>query len=141
MPTPARKPGRRATARPRRVAAATALYGARAPDLAELDAARAQRLIDVLGNNRLAELLGVSKSQPARWAARRDRVSAENSRKLIDLDYVMSRLLQLWHPSVIPLWLEGNNAHLRARPIDVVRLRGPAALIPALDAAEAGAME
>ena len=44
----------------------------------------------------MAGLLGVSPSQPSRWQKGQERISAENQRGLLDLDYVMARLLQLF---------------------------------------------
>ena len=97
------------------------------------------RVVDVLGGSLTAEILGVSASQPSRWKSGRERVSEENLAKVIDLDYVLSRLLLLWEPAVIPHWLTGQNPHLVGRPLDVLRLRGARALLPAIDAEDAGA--
>jgi hypothetical protein len=36
-------------------------------------------------------------------------------------------------------WLEGQNPFVHGRPIDVMILKGPMAIKPALDAEEAGA--
>lgn len=100
---------------------------------------RVERIVSFLGNNLSAELLGVSGSQPARWRTGKERVSGENLRRVVDLDYVVTRLLMTWEPTVARSWLDGDNPHLGGRPIDVIRLRGPAAIIPALDAEDAGA--
>lgn len=100
---------------------------------------RVERVVAFLGNNLTAELLGVSASQPARWRTGRERVSRENLRALVDLDYVVARLLMTWEASVARNWLEGDNPHLGGRPLDVMRLHGSVAIIPALDAEDAGA--
>lgn len=98
------------------------------------------RVIAVLGNNTAARVLGVSSSQPSRWRSGAEQVSAENRRKLSDLDYVLDRLLLELYPDDVALWLTSPNAHLGgARPADVLQLRGPAAVLPAIDALAVGA--
>lgn len=100
---------------------------------------RVERVVAVLGNNVTAELLGVSKSQPSKWRRGTERVSAESFQRLLDLDYVVTRLLMTWQPPVALEWLNGHNPHLNGRPIDVMRRRGPLAIMPALNAQDAGA--
>jgi len=102
-------------------------------------AGRLGRLITDLGNNRVASLLGVSRSQPSRWRRGEERISAEKQRSLLDLDYVMARLLQLFPPQQAEIWLTSHNAHLGARPMDVLRLRGAGAVVRAIDAEAQGA--
>lgn len=48
-------------------------------------------------------------------------------------------LLRAFTPEQARLWLEGNNAHLGARPIDVYRLEGAKPVIEAIRAHEQGA--
>ena len=107
--------------------------------LESLLAARLDRLIVVLGNNRLAGLLGVSPSQPSRWRKGKERIRPENQGRLLDLDYVMARLLQLFPPEQAEVWMTSHNPHLGARPIDVLRLRGAGAVVQAIDAEAQGA--
>src|SRR5262245_57024380 len=57
---------------------------------------RLERLVTELGSNRVASLLGVNRSQPTRWRSGDERISADKQRSLLDLDYVMARLLQLF---------------------------------------------
>ena len=102
-------------------------------------AARLAQLIRDLGNNRVASLLDVSVSQPSRWKTGEERISAENQRRLLDLDYVMARLLQLYPREQAEIWLTSHNAHLGSRPVDVLRLRGAAAVVVAIDAEAEGA--
>jgi hypothetical protein len=95
---------------------------------------RLERLIATFGNNRLAELLDVNPSQPSRWRKGDERISADRQRALLDLDYVMARLLQLFPREQAEIWLTSHNAHLGARPVDVLRLSGAARVVGALDA-------
>jgi hypothetical protein len=100
---------------------------------------RLDRLIDELGNNRVASLLAVSRSQPSRWRSGKEGMSSENRRKLIDLDYVFGRLEQLFPPRQAEIWLNSYNAHLGGRPIDALRLKGASPVIQAIDAEAQGA--
>jgi hypothetical protein len=108
-----------------------------APVVSLLD--RLERLVGGLGNNKVAELLDVSQSQPSRWRRSQEGIDPENQRRVLDLDYVMSRLLQLYPPEQARLWLRSHNAHLGARPVDVLRQRGVAPVIQAIDAEAEGA--
>lgn len=98
------------------------------------------RVVDALGNNVVAEILGVARSQPSRWRSGKERPSPESRKRISDLDHVLDRLLLELHPDQVGLWLTGPNPHLGgARPIDVLELRGAAAVLPAIDALAAGA--
>jgi hypothetical protein len=101
---------------------------------------RLEGLIGVLGNNRLAHVLGVSRSQPSRWRRGEEGLAEGNERAVLDLDYVIARLHQLWVPEVASIWLESPNAHLGgAVPLEVLRRRGTAEVIRAIDAEAEGA--
>lgn len=101
---------------------------------------RTAAVISLLGSQRaLADLLDVSTSQPSRWQSGEEAPSPEHSRELLDLDHVLARASLLWAPSVVLSWLTGSNSFLDgARPIDVLRTRGSAEVIIALDAEMAG---
>ncbi|MGH2451982.1 MAG: antitoxin Xre/MbcA/ParS toxin-binding domain-containing protein [Candidatus Limnocylindria bacterium] len=101
---------------------------------------RLEWLTSVLGSNQVADLLGVSRSQPSRWRSGAEGPAAHNQRALLDLDYVITRLHQLWTPDVAAIWLESPNAHLGgATPLDVLRQRGPTDVVQAIDAEAEGA--
>lgn len=96
-------------------------------------------LVRAVGNNRVAELLQVSRSQPSRWRTGKEGIGAESARKVLDLEYVLSRLVQVYAPEVADTWLRSFNAHLGARPIDVLKLRGAGPVVEAIDAEAQGA--
>ena len=96
--------------------------------------AKLDHAVTALGNNTVAELLGVSRSQPSRWRSGKEGMSAESRAAVTDLDYVLDRLLQLVHPKVAGIWLSSENAFLGGRPVDVLRRRGPRAVIDAIEA-------
>lgn len=96
-------------------------------------------VVERLGSNQAAALIGVSRSQPSRWRSGEERIGPESERRLLDLDYVLARLLRLFPERQARVWLRSHNAHLGARPIDVLRLRGAEPVIVAIDAEEQGA--
>lgn len=62
-----------------------------------------------------------------------------HSKSIADLDYVLARLLDIYPRDVANVWLESFNAHLGARPADVLELSGLARVIAAIDAEAEGA--
>ena len=131
----ARRPG--VVYRPTASKRATRLAEPRAADWQLGD--RLDRLVATLGSNRVAEILDVSPSQPSRWRRGIERMSPASQRRVLDLDYVMARVLQLFPREQAEIWLSSHNAHLGARPIDVLRLRGAGPVIAAADAEAEGA--
>ena len=98
------------------------------------------RVIDVLGNNATAALLGVSASQPSRWKSGKERLSRVNASAVVQLDAFLATMLTVFTPEQAELWLSGSEPHLGgARPTDVFRLKGLAGVLPALQAIEEGA--
>ena len=96
--------------------------------------------IHALGNNTVAELLGVSRSQPGRWARREEGISAENQAAILDLDFVLSLLLRTMPSGLAGIWLVSPNAHLGgARPVDAFRLAGYRQVAEAIHAYAEGA--
>lgn len=102
---------------------------------------RATFLIEALGNQSfVAELLGVSRTQPGKWSRGEELPSPQSSRELIDLDHVVARAVSWLGVDNAKEWLTGANAFLEgARPIDVLRQRGSAEVVDALDAEMSGA--
>lgn len=100
---------------------------------------RLERLIDGFGNNRVADLLEVARSQPSRWRQGKEKPGATSRRRLLDIDYVLSRLLQIYPREIAEIWITSFNAHLGGRPIDVLHLKGVTPVIEALDAEAEGA--
>ena len=97
-------------------------------------------LIHVLGNNTVAELLGVSRSQPGRWARGEEGLSAENQSAILDLDFVMSMLLRTMPAGLAGIWLVSPNTHLNdARPVDAFRIGGHRRVVEAIQAYAEGA--
>ncbi len=102
---------------------------------------RTASVADALGSrSKLATLLAVSASQPTRWIDGDETPNLENARVIVDLDHVIARAGLVWKPAVTTAWLSGHNSFLGgARPIDVIKTEGAAAVIEALDQELAGA--
>jgi len=99
-----------------------------------------RRSVAALGNNAVADLLGVSKSQPGRWARGAEGMTQVNATAAIELDAFIGRMLQTFTRQQAALWLIGSDPQLGgARPVDAFRLKGLSAVLPALAAHEQGA--
>jgi hypothetical protein len=101
---------------------------------------RAGFLIDAFGSaSALADILGVSRSQPGKWRDGEEVPGPEASALIIDVDHVLARATLVWEPGVARRWLVGTEPFLGgARPIDVLRQRGSRDVVEALDAVVAG---
>lgn len=97
---------------------------------------KARYVIQRLGGpTATARLVGVAKSQPSRWVEGREAPSPRSRKHLLDLDYVLSRLEDLYEASVAARWLDSPNSFLDgARPMDVLLHEGPGPVIEAVDA-------
>lgn len=96
---------------------------------------RAEFVVNILGNQGVANLLEVNKSQPSRWKSGEESPSPAVARRLVDLDYVLGRLLLVWDKSVAADWLATPNGFLDgATPIEVIESRGTTDVIEAIEA-------
>lgn len=96
---------------------------------------RAELVVDILGNQRTADLLGVSKSQPSRWKSAKEAPSPSVARRLVDMDYVLGRLLLVWDESLVADWLTSPNGFLDgATPLEEIEANGPARVVEAIEA-------
>jgi hypothetical protein len=101
---------------------------------------RSEFVIRVLGNQRAADLLRVSKSQPSRWKSGEETPGPAAARRLVDLDHVLARLALVWDESLAADWLTTPNGFLEgATPMQVIESRGTTDVIEAIDAEAEGA--
>lgn len=111
---------------------------AQAPNV--LSKAKVRYLADALGGqSEVARILRVDRSRITRWLA--DEIpDPQNQARLDALEFVISRLLQHFHPETARKWLLGFNAHLgNRRPIDLIGQNRVAEVIAALEQDELGA--
>jgi uncharacterized protein (DUF2384 family) len=98
------------------------------------------RIVDALGTNAAARLLGADRAQVSRWSAGTEPISAEMGRRMVDLHFVLTRIFRVLSPSAAAMWLGGSEPLLGgARPIDVLALEGASRVIRAIDGIEQGA--
>ena len=99
----------------------------------------AERLINSLGSDAAAPLLGISEVLLESWAAGLEAPDADGRLELADLDALVCHLHSAFTPAQAMLWMCGYNVHLGARPIDVYRTQGSAPVIGAIRAQAQGA--
>jgi uncharacterized protein (DUF2384 family) len=93
---------------------------------------------DLGSQARVARLLGVSPSRVSRWL-RTEEPDPENRRKLEGVEFVLTRLLDLYYRDVALDWLLGTNVFLGyRRPIDLLASGQIAEVLGAIQADEAG---
>src|ERR1017187_1934505 len=98
------------------------------------------RVIEALGTNAAARLLGADRAQVSRWNAGIESIGSEMGRRIVDLHDVLTRILRVYGREAAALWLAGSEPLLGgARPIDVLVLEGAAPVIRAIDGIAEGA--
>ena len=98
------------------------------------------RVIEALGTNSAARLLGADRAQVSRWSVGRESIGSEMGRRIVDLHDVLTRILRVYRREAAAMWLVGSEPLLGgARPIDVLVLEGAAPVIRAIDGIEEGA--
>ena len=91
---------------------------------------------DLGGQARLARILGVSPSRVSRWL-RTEQPDPTNRRKIEGVEFVFSRLLDLFERDTAIEWLQGFNAHLgNRRPIDMLGAGRVGDVLGAIEAEE-----
>jgi len=92
------------------------------------------RIVEALGTNAAARVLGADRAQVSRWRSRKEPIGAEMARRVIDLHDVLTRILRVYDPDTAALWLVGSEPLLGgARPIDVMAIEGASPVIRAID--------
>jgi uncharacterized protein (DUF2384 family) len=99
-----------------------------------------ERIVEALGTNAAARLLGADRAQVSRWGSGTESISAEMGRRIVDLHDILTRILRLYGSDAASMWLVGSEPLLGgARPIDVLVTEGAAPVIRAIDGIAAGA--
>ena len=97
-------------------------------------------LVEDFGANAVARLLAVSNPAVANWRRKKRGVDSIHARRILALHYVLNRAYLTFQPETAMRWLTGNEPFLDdQRPIDVLVKQGPARVVEALDAIDAGA--
>ena len=92
------------------------------------------RVVDALGTNSAARLLGADRAQVSRWTSGKEAIGSEMGRRIVDLHDVLTRILRVYNPELAAMWLVGSEPLLGgARPIDVLAMEGAAPVVRAID--------
>ncbi|BCW72841.1 hypothetical protein [Arthrobacter sp. NicSoilB8] len=94
----------------------------------------AERLINSMGVDAAAPLLGVSVELLGRWTSGQDAPNAAGRLQLADLDALVGHLHCAFTPAQAMHWMCSPNVLLGSRPIDVYRTQGSAPVIGAIRA-------
>ena len=98
------------------------------------------RVLEALGTNAAARLLGADRAQVSRWAARTEVIGQEMGRRIVDLHDVLTRIMRVYGRDAAAMWLVGSEPLLGgARPIDVLVTEGAAPVVRAIDGIAQGA--
>jgi uncharacterized protein (DUF2384 family) len=98
------------------------------------------RIVDSVGTNAAARLLGADRAQVSRWMSGKEAIGSEMGRRIVDLHDILTRILRVYNPEVAAMWLVGSEPLLGgARPIDVLAMEGASPVVRAIDGLSAGA--
>jgi uncharacterized protein (DUF2384 family) len=98
------------------------------------------RVVEALGTNAAARLLGADPAQVSRWRSGKEVIGSEMGRRIVDLHDVLTRILRVYGREAAALWLVGSEPLLGgARPIDVLVREGAGRVIRAIDGIAEGA--
>jgi uncharacterized protein (DUF2384 family) len=98
------------------------------------------RVIEALGTNAAARLLGADRAQVSRWSSGIESIGSEMGRRIVDLHDVLTRILHVYGREAAAMWLVGSEPLLGgASPIDILVLEGAAPVIRAIDGIAEGA--
>jgi len=98
------------------------------------------RVVEALGTNAAARLLGADRAQVSRWTSGKEGIGSEMGRRIVDLHDILTRILRVYSREAAAMWLVGSEPLLGgARPIDVLAMEGAAPVVRAIDGIAAGA--
>ena len=98
------------------------------------------RIVDALGTNPAARLLGADRAQVSRWMSGSETISQEMGRRVVDLHDILTRIMRVFSRDAAAMWLVGSEPLLGgARPIDVLVTEGAAPVIRSIDGIAEGA--
>src|SRR5664279_3110426 len=67
------------------------------------------RVIEALGKNAAARLLGADRAQVSRWNSGIESIGSEMGRRIVDLHDVLTRILRVYGREAAALWLIGSE--------------------------------
>lgn len=89
----------------------------------------------------VAVIAGVKERQVQHWAAGTHRPKGAHRDRLLELAYIVERLLDVYRPEGVDIWIHGRNRELGGqRPIDLLEQGDFATVLNAVERLETGAM-
>lgn len=104
------------------------------------------RLVDdlrdgVFTNAELAEITGVKTRQVQHWASGAHRPQGDAKERLLEIHYIVERLLEVYKPEGADIWIHGRNRGLGGeKPIDLLRAGAFERVLAAVERLASGAM-
>src|SRR5579875_1399374 len=68
-----------------------------------------KRIVDAVGTNAAARLLGADRAQVSRWGTGTESIGAEMGRRIVDLHDVLTRILRAYNREAAAIWLVGSE--------------------------------
>jgi uncharacterized protein (DUF2384 family) len=98
------------------------------------------QLVTAFGANAVGRLIDVRPATISNWRRGKRNMDRPSARRILDLHYVLTRAFQTFQAETAMRWLVATDPFLdEQRPLDVLVLEGPARVVAAIDAHEAGA--
>jgi uncharacterized protein (DUF2384 family) len=98
------------------------------------------RVVEALGTNAAARLLGADRAQVSRWTSGKEAIGSEMGRRIVDLHDILTRILRVYSREAAAMWLVGSEPLLGgARPIDVLVIEGAGPVVRVIDGIAQGA--
>jgi Antitoxin Xre/MbcA/ParS C-terminal toxin-binding domain len=95
----------------------------------------------VLTNAELAEVTGVKTRQVQHWASGAHRPQGDAKDRLLEVHYIVDRLLEVYKPEGADIWIHGRNRDLGGeKPIDLLRAGAFERVLAAVERLASGAM-
>lgn len=89
----------------------------------------------------LAELTGVSDRQVHRWSTGTSKPDGESRRRLLEVNYVVEQLRELYTDEGVEIWLHGRNKALGGQPpIELLRSGNYEPVLELVEALNQGVM-
>lgn len=89
----------------------------------------------------VAEIVGVNERQVHNWSNGTNRPKGQSRERLLELNYIVKQLQDVYAPEGIEIWLHGRHRSLDGRrPVDLLRQQDFRTVLDAVERLQSGAM-
>src|SRR5580693_5493578 len=67
------------------------------------------RVVDALGTNAAARLMGADRAQVSRWSSGTEAIGHEMGRRIVDLHDILTRIMRVYPREAAAMWLTGSE--------------------------------